>query len=247
MVISISSQTFIAHQVNNPEEIKDLVDKNIGLEIDIAFSNTKNNWVVAHHDFDDINHPILESWLIQFTKSLCLVDHSKLNIIWLDIKTPSSKLISLAEIILKYIPSNITLIYDLGQPTNILDSKYHIILKSYLRSFDYIASWITKNQLPDIPKLAKELNKDGIINSIISYGDVKDICSQTLQSLINMNNSISPQFKKVFTWNVEFDNEIVLFLKQKGIDGQIIGFKTKPWNKTCHKKLKLFNNLITTV
>lgn len=178
-------QIFIAHQVNNPAEINLLIDKNIGLEIDIAFSNTKNDWVVAHHDFDDLQHPSLENWFESLKKALKNTKSSKLHIIWLDIKTPNTNLQQLLDILSRYIPEDITIIYDFGQPSNILDKGYHNIIKPFMGDCDYIASWITKDQLGYVPKLAKDLYQNSIANSIISYGEVEKICKQTLQQLID--------------------------------------------------------------
>ncbi|AIT09585.1 hypothetical protein LO80_06160 [Candidatus Francisella endociliophora] len=236
------SQSFIAHQVNYTTELPYLINKNIGLEIDIAFSNTKKDWVIAHHDYDDLQHSSLESWFKSLIKALKGAKSSKL-LIWLDIKTADADLLKLVEITNKHIPSNITLIYDLGQPVNILDKKYHKLLKPFLRENDGIGTWITKDQLSDVSPLAKELDKNHITNSIISYGEVVEICTQTVQDLCELNATINNGFKKVFTWNVEFNNEIEYFSQQKYLDGQIIGYKKAPWDKDCHTKLELFENL----
>lgn len=242
----MNHQYFIAHQVNNLTEIKTLVDKNIGLEVDVAYSNTKDNWVIAHHDYNDSKHPSLECWFKELIKALKDTKCPKLYLIWLDIKTADTDLLHLVDIISRYIPSNISLIYDLGQPINILDNKYHKILEPFLRENDGIATWITKDQLTEVSLLASILHESGISNSVISYGEVEDISSQILQELVKLNDSLDNKFKKVFTWNVELNNEIECFSQQEDLDGQIIGYKKSPWDKACISKLTYFEKFIDT-
>lgn len=243
------SQRFIAHQVNNPIEVIDLIDKDIGLEIDIAYSIIRQKWVVAHHDFDDVRHSSLENWFRNLTTVLNKAKSPRLHVIWLDIKTLDASLLSLVKTISKYIPKNIDLIYNLGQPQNILTKKHHKTLVPFLRTNDGVATWITKEQLSSVPQLAKELHKNNITNSIISYGELEEICKNTLNQLYKLNSSIINNFKKVFTWNVEHNNEIQYLTRQKDLNGQIIGYKKYPWDKNCQTKLNLFkrlNNNLTT-
>ena len=50
-------------------------------------------------------------------------------------------------------------------------------------------------------------------------------------------------FKKVFVWNVEYNEEIDTFIRLDNLNGQIVGNKVAEWDKDSHQKLDYFKSL----
>jgi hypothetical protein len=235
-----TSMSFIAHQVNNPIFLKELVAEPVGIEIDVAYSNAKKVWIIAHHDYDNAEHLSLESWLVELKNSLEAVDTIKLKALWLDIKIPKFDLSEVCELMKQYIPKELAIIYDLGRPVNILKNAYHLSLKPHLRSNDGVASWITKDELGLVAEVASSLDSTGIENTVISYGEIVEIDTVTQLCQLDTANKI---FKKVFVWNVEYNDEIKEFVALNNLDGQIIGNKIAKWDNDCRIKLDYFKEL----
>ena len=238
----MKNMSFVAHQVNAPSFLSKLVVEPIAMEIDVAYSNTKKEWVVAHHDYGNVEHISLESWLIGLKNSLEVVDVVKLKALWLDIKTPQFNLVEICKLLQQYVPSSLAIIYDVGRPINIIKNAYHLALKPHLRSNDGIASWIVKEEIGLVAEAASRLNTIGIENTIISYGEIAAIDSKTIEKLCQLNAS-NRLFKKLFVWNVEYYNEIKEFVRLANLDGQIIGNKVAKWGNTCFTKLDYFKKL----
>ncbi len=193
--------SFIAHQVNNPSFIKNLISEPVGMEIDIAYSQTKHTWVVAHHDYDDSIHITLEDWLVELKSNLDNTDTKQLTVLWLDIKTPQADLSKICQLVQRYLSSELAIIYDIGRPVNIIEKSYHLALKPYLRPNDGIASWITKDELDLVVKVANKFDEASIVNTVISYGEIVGIDNDTISKLCQLNAD-QKLFKKVFVWNV---------------------------------------------
>lgn len=234
--------SFIAHQVNNPSFIKNLIFEPVGMEIDIAYSQTKKAWVVAHHDYDDSIHIILENWLVELKSNLDRADAKQLTVLWLDIKTPQADLSEICQLVQRYLSSELAIIYDIGRPVNILENSYHLVLKPYLRINDGIASWITKDELSLVDEVASKLDKASIVNTVISYGEIVEIDKETIEKLCQLNTT-HRLFKKVFVWNIEYNEEIDTFIRLDNLNGQIVGNKVAEWDKDSHQKLDYFKSL----
>lgn len=236
------NMSFVAHQVNDPSFLKELVIEPIEMEIDIAYSNTKNTWVVAHHDYNNLEHIALEDWLVGLKNALETADTIRMKALWLDIKTPESDLMQICSLMQQYIPSNLAIIYDVGRPVNILKNAHHLALKPHLRSNDGVASWIVKEEIGLVAEVADSLDAAGIANTIISYGEVVAIDTKTIDQLCQLNTS-NKLFKKVFVWNVEYSDEVKKFVELANLDGQIVGNKIARWDNDCFAKLDYFKEL----
>ncbi|AXA33599.1 hypothetical protein [Francisella adeliensis] len=234
----------IAHQVNKPENISKVLPYYSGLEIDIAYSASKKQWVVAHHDFNNTKHYSLEDWLTSF-KQLYSKRKSKLSILWLDIKTlDDNNIKDMLSTINKHIPKNISIIYDLGRPLNIINKNfsYKNIINN-LREIDGIGCWITKEDLNLVSKVKNQLITDKVKNTIISYGEVVDIDLEVLYKLCEINKNLQSPFSKVFVWNIQYIEEIDELIAWQEISGMIIGYKKQMWNDRCLDQLKYLNDL----
>lgn len=190
-----TSMSFIAHQLNNPSFLKELVAEPVGMEIDVAYSNAKKVWIIAHHDYDNAEHISLESWFVELKNSPNTSNKNQLKALWLDIKTPAFDLSEICKLMKQYIPKELAIIYDVGRPVNILKNTYHLSLKPHLRLNDGVASWITKDELDLVAEVASSLDSTGIENTIISYGEIVEIDTNTITQLCQLDTA-NKIFKK---------------------------------------------------
>ncbi len=128
---------------------------------------------------------------------LTSADVLHLKALLLDIKTPAFDLSKVFQLIPKYLPHDWPIIYDIGRPINILENHYHLNLKPYLQPNDGIASWIIKEELNLVDEVASTLDKAKIANTIISYGQIFERDSKTIENLCQLNTA-HELFKKVF-------------------------------------------------
>jgi hypothetical protein len=130
--------------------------------------------------------------------------------------------------------SELAIIYNIGRPVNIIENSCHLALKLYLRPNDGIARWITKNELDLVVKVANKLDEASIVNTVISYGEIIDI--DTISELCQLNAD-QKLFKKVFVWNIKYDEKIDTSISLDNLNGQIVGNKVSEWDKDSHQKL----------
>lgn len=239
-----SSFYSIAHQVNKPENICKVLPYYSGLEIDIAYSLSSEEWVVAHHDYDNPKHYSLNNWLSSFSKQYH-ISKTKTYVLWLDIKTLNDNHITnLLATLGKHIPKSISIVYDLGRPFNILNKNFsYSKIINNLREIDGIGCWITKEDIDLVSKVNNQLTTDKIKNTIISYGEVVDIDLESLYKLCKINKQLQIPFSKVFVWNIQCENEIREFISWQEISGFIIGYKKRIWDNKCLLQLELLNKL----
>jgi Ca2+-binding RTX toxin-like protein len=262
-----------AHRVNDWDPIIDVLDANIGggnvagtgIEVDVGWGKPlgrSETWW-ARHDSFNVAFPegeTADEWLRELGELLQgktaaqrasstsgdpthSYDETFASL-WLDIKTPNDgDIMSLVQSVRTHIPSNVWVIYDLGEDANfgiVGSSRGYDQLKGSLRPNEGVGVWIEHNLKLEVDQMYAIFKADKITNTVVHHGHAANIDEDILE-LINKpeyHQADDPyRFKKVFTWTTALKSSMKEYINPSNAyhtEGQIVGNPAGQWGGATH-------------